>query len=116
LCDPPQQFAGRSTLTTWLYGATTHLCLNRLRNGRTRRRLLEGAAPSAPPAAGADVSAELRRLLARLPDAEAQVAVYHYCDGLTYDEMARLLDCSRRHVGNLLFRLRARVERIAGVG
>src|SRR6185295_11319815 len=37
----PDAFAGRSAVTTWLYGATTNLCLNRLRNARTQQRLLE---------------------------------------------------------------------------
>jgi RNA polymerase sigma factor (sigma-70 family) len=41
LLERPEQFAGRSKVLTWLYSATTHACLNRLRNDATRRSLLE---------------------------------------------------------------------------
>ena len=37
----PDGFAGRSAVTTWLYGATTNLCLNRLRNANSRALLME---------------------------------------------------------------------------
>src|SRR4051812_31435375 len=40
LAARPEQFAGRSAMTTFLYSATTHLCLNRLRDQRRRRALL----------------------------------------------------------------------------
>jgi len=109
LLDKPAQFEGRSALTTWLYSATTHLCLNRLRNQRTRRAILERAAPplASHPAPGAETMVALRLLLAQLPDAVARVAVYYYCDEMTQDEIARVMGCSRRHVGNLLERLSA---------
>src|SRR5262245_9365437 len=41
----PEQFAGKSSVTTFLYSATTHLCLNRLRDGATRARLLAAQGP-----------------------------------------------------------------------
>src|SRR4051812_135657 len=39
LFEKPEQFAGGSSLTTFLYSATTHACLTRLRNQRGRSRL-----------------------------------------------------------------------------
>jgi RNA polymerase sigma-70 factor (ECF subfamily) len=45
-----------------------------------------------------------------LPDDEARAAVYHYVDGMSHREVAEMLGCSRRHVGDLLERLRARME------
>jgi RNA polymerase sigma-70 factor (ECF subfamily) len=116
LCKDPQQFGRKSTLLTWLYSVTTHLCLNRLRNCKTRRRLLEQAGAVAQSAAAPHFSVELRELLARLPEAEARAAVYYYCDEMTYDEIARVLGCSRRHVGNLLSRLHAGVAQIEKCG
>ncbi len=108
LLDRPEQFAGESSLATWLYSATTHLCLNRIRDGRTRSRLVAERAgslpcPSLPPPA--DDVAELRDLLVRLPADLAQVAVYYFGDEMTRDEIAQVLGCSRRHVGHLLERL-----------
>ena len=57
----------------------------------------------------------LRSLLLRMPEPLAQVAVYYYMDELTHDDISRLLDCSRRHVGDLLERLAAwaRAEELA---
>jgi RNA polymerase sigma factor (sigma-70 family) len=103
----PEQFDRRSSFTTWLYSATTHLCLNRIRDRKNRARLLSARAP----AQGEDApdSAEDRTLvtdlLAKLPDEIAKAAVYYHLDEMTQDETAAIMGCSRRHVGDLLERL-----------
>lgn len=107
--------AVRGSVVGWLYQATTHLCLNQLRNRRTGARLLEDrVAPAAGEAARpeAEALAEVRRLLARLPAEVAAAAVYHHLDGMTHDEVAALLGCSRRQVGYLLERARESLERV----
>jgi RNA polymerase sigma factor (sigma-70 family) len=106
LMDDPAQFDGRSRITTWLYSATTHSCLNRIRNRRTRARILASAEASRHGVAGprAEQIAAVRQLLTRMPDELARVAVYYYIDEMTHDEIARLIGCSRRQVGNLLER------------
>jgi len=112
----PDAFEARSSLATYLYAATTHACLNRLRNGKTRARLvaIEGAARSATQPARAEAAAIASDLLAGLTDEEATLAMYLFCDELTHDEIAELMGSSRRHVGNLAVRLRRRVmERVA---
>ncbi len=58
----------------------------------------------------------MRDLLARMPPELARVAVYHYADEMTHDEIALLLECSRRHVGNLIERLHERVRAVVGGG
>ncbi|HEX6241228.1 MAG TPA: sigma-70 family RNA polymerase sigma factor, partial [Polyangiales bacterium] len=104
----PDELAGRSAWSSYLYTATTHACLNRLRNQRRRERLLEREA-----AVGQEHASEpeqlvlLRAALARLPEELATVAVYYALDGLTQQEIAQILGCSRRHVGHLLERLEA---------
>lgn len=116
LFERPDQYAGTSSMTTFLYSAVTHACLNRIRNGKTRLRLVEHHASALAPSAGPGLNAEqlsiLHTELARLPEPLAQVAVYRFIDELTHDEIARILGCSRRHVGDLLERLEAhgRVE------
>lgn len=106
LLDDRASFDGRSTVTTWLYRVTTNTCLNRLRDGQTRARLIQQVlAPEAPPRqpdAGAWVMA--RQLLDRMPDELAEVTIYHAIDGMTQVEIAAVLGCSRRHVGHLLER------------
>lgn len=113
LLERPEQYAGRSAFTTFLYSATTHACLNRLRNQRTRARLLE--VQGGPLGEGASTSpeqrAELLGLLRRMPEELARAAVYHHFDDLTQDEIARILTCSRRHVGNLLARVAEWIQR-----
>jgi RNA polymerase sigma-70 factor (ECF subfamily) len=113
LIRDPGQFRGASALATWLYSATTHLCLNKIRDRDNRARLLDErfapAQPAATPARVEDLAAA-RELLARLPEKLARVAVYHHFDGLTHDEIAAILGCSRRYVGKLL----ERVAELAG--
>jgi RNA polymerase sigma-70 factor, ECF subfamily len=115
LVDRPAQFEGRSSVATWLYSVTTHGCLNRLRNERTRRGILEahGAALEDKTSEDPERHAMLRQLLASLPAPLADVAAYRYLDGMTHDEIAALLDCSRRHVGDLLERMHAWVQKEA---
>jgi RNA polymerase sigma-70 factor (ECF subfamily) len=108
LIDHPEQFGAKSTLSTWLYSATVHRCLNRLRDERTRARLREQSAsalprPQHPPSA--EHVAELRVLLLRLPRELAQVAVYQLADEMNQDEIAEVMGCSRRQVRNLSARL-----------
>jgi len=100
-------FAGRSSITTWLYGATTNLCLNRLRDTKSRTQLLGAryadATEAQDPRAEALAAAQL--LLARMPEALAGVAVHYYIEEMTHEEIAEVLGCSRRHVGDLLVRV-----------
>jgi RNA polymerase sigma-70 factor (ECF subfamily) len=108
-----QPAAVRGSVTGWLYQATTHFCLNQLRNRRTGARLLEQRAPPPDAAPGnAEALAEVRRLLAQMPEDVAAAVVYHHLDGMTHDEVAALLGCSRRQVGYLLERAEASAARM----
>jgi RNA polymerase sigma factor (sigma-70 family) len=89
--------------STLLYTATTNACLRRLRD-RTRDHAAPPAGVAAP-----DTLAILRSELARLPEEEARAAVYYHGDGMTHAEIAEVLGCSRRHVGNLLARVAYRI-------
>ena len=116
LCDQHEHFAGRSSVATYLYAAATHACLTRIRNGKTRARLV--AIETAARTQSMDMRGDARTLaceiLAGLTEDEAELAIYLYCDELTHDEIAAVLGCSRRHVGDLAIRLRGRVmERVA---
>ena len=115
LLDRPEQISDPSSLTGFLYKATTNLCLNRIRDRATRARLLDQhVAPKEDELRVEGPRAErlviLRELLARLPDDLACAAVYFYGDEMTHDEIAKQLGCSRRHVGNLLERLHETVR------
>jgi RNA polymerase sigma-70 factor (ECF subfamily) len=104
------EYQGQSKLTTWLYGITTNLCLNHIRDKKRRSALLqqnmvptEGAFTAQTPV---DILT-LRWLLAHADERQAQAAVYVYLDGLSYDEVARLLGASKSTIGNLIERFQA---------
>ena len=108
LYERPEQFAARSQLSTFLYSAITHACLNRIRNHSNRERLLREhwSVPDLPELFGASAerSAELQRVLERMPERLAQVSIYYYLDELPHRDIARIMGCSSRHVGDLLQR------------
>jgi RNA polymerase sigma-70 factor (ECF subfamily) len=115
LLDRPDQFEGRSAVTTFLYSMTTNACLNRLRNRRRRARLLADSAAPAEPRSGSEAEATLDAslLLARLPERLARIAIYYYLDEMTHEEIAELIGVSRRQVGNLLGRVQDEARRVA---
>jgi RNA polymerase sigma-70 factor (ECF subfamily) len=106
LMSRPEQFSGSSSITTFLYSMTTHLCLNRLRDFRNRSRLveqhLEPLSKEGQPRSE-ELSA-VRQILARLPDREAQLLIHYYVDEMTQDEIAEAMGIPRRQVGRLLER------------
>ena len=115
LLEKPAQFAGRSALLTWLYSATTHACLNRLRNARSRSELAARHGEALlPPSSwcAPEQAVAVRRLLAGLREELAAVAVYHHLDQMTLEESAEALGCSRRKVAYLLAELREHLSRV----
>jgi RNA polymerase sigma-70 factor (ECF subfamily) len=104
-----EKFRADSSVSTWLYRITTNYCLNQVRNRTTRQRLLERQVRDRAeevPFEPANMIA-IRRLLARADERQAKAAVYVYVDGLRREEVAELLGCSVRTVGNLLDRFNA---------
>jgi RNA polymerase sigma-70 factor (ECF subfamily) len=105
LAARPEQFAGRSSLATFLYSATTHACLTRIRNRKNRGRLLDlFVKPRAArtPAPRVEGFAMMQQVLDRIPEELAVPAVHYYLDGMTHAEIAEVVGVSRRQVGNLL--------------
>ena len=113
LVSRPEQFGGKSAPSTFLYSATTNACLARLRDHKNRVRLLNEHVkpwttevdPRSP-----DTRLMLRSVLAELPEDEARAAVYYHFDGMSHAEVAELLGCSARHVGDLLARTTERLR------
>jgi RNA polymerase sigma-70 factor (ECF subfamily) len=116
LLRDPGQFAGLSSPMTFLYRMTTNAALGLLRRRRTRERLLAAhhAGSEEPTYPSPEALVELRALLLSLPDELARVAVYYHMDGMTQDELASVLGCSRQWVGKLLQQLEARQRRRFG--
>ncbi len=109
LVDEPTAFEGRSTLLTFLYRMTTTRCLDRIRSRSNRSRLLSIHVDRDATSPPSDAAMWARLTLATVPEDEAAAAIYAYADGMTHEEIARVMGCSRRHVGDLLEKLAARL-------
>jgi RNA polymerase sigma-70 factor (ECF subfamily) len=108
LFERPSKQLEASRISAYLYGAVTHACLNRIRNRRTRARLVQQhqyLLPRSDPGMQPDAAIAARELIEQLPVPLATVAVYYYLDELSQREIAGILGCSHRHVGQLLMRL-----------
>ncbi len=109
LLERPEQYSGDSRMSTFIYSAITHACLNCIRNRRTRLRLLRdrwlGRDSEARRQKTPEALSILRSALQRMPVPLGEVAVYYYMDGLSHQEIARILGCSRRQVGNHVSRI-----------
>ena len=113
LVSRPGQFAGKSAPSTFLYAATTNACLARLRDHKNRVRLLaEHVQPWATEVDPRTLETRVlvRAVLAELPEDEARAAVYYHLDGMSHVEVAEVLGCSPRHVGDLLSRTSDRLR------
>jgi RNA polymerase sigma-70 factor (ECF subfamily) len=104
------EFAGRSKVTTWLYGVCFRVASERRRaGGRTPLDVQEAAAfvSRAPdPAASAERNqglAVLERILDRLPDEQRAVFCLFELEGMTGDDIAESLEIP---LGTVYSRLR----------
>lgn len=109
-------FRGDAKLSTWLYAITSRLCLNRLASGERRltRRgedallRLSDAAPR-PDAAleRRELETALARAIAELPEDRRIVVVLRDIEGLSYEEIAQVLELELGTVRSRLHRARA---------
>lgn len=113
LVETPQALDEVREPVAWLYRATTHMCLNRIRNRKNRERILreQGEAPEAREG-DAEAATVVKQALQGLPENLAVAFVYYYLDQMTHAEIATMLGCSRRQVGYLLEQAHAHLERL----
>lgn len=92
--------AARSPLS-WLYRITTNLCLNRLRDTRRRRSILEQVTSFEEASTGpaGELALTLEMLLVKVPHELQEIAVYYYVDQMSQEEIASKLSVPRRTVG-----------------
>jgi len=110
------EFRGEARLWTWLYAIASRLCLNRLASGE-RRLTRQGedallrvsdAAPR-PDAAleRRELESALGRAIAELPEDRRIVVVLRDIEGLSYEEIAQVLELELGTVRSRLHRARA---------
>jgi RNA polymerase sigma factor (sigma-70 family) len=113
LLAQPALLDGVARQVAWLYQVTTRHCLNHIRDDQSHKRILESLARHDGVSPRAELLVTVRQLLERLPSPLAEVAIYYYVDEMTHEEIARLLGCSRRHVGDLLVRVKKKIGEAA---
>jgi RNA polymerase sigma-70 factor, ECF subfamily len=109
-------FRGDAKLSTWLYAITSRLCLNRLASGERRLTRqgedallrLSDAGPR-PDAAleRRELETALGRAIAELPEDRRIVVVLRDLEGLSYEEIAQVLELELGTVRSRLHRARA---------
>ena len=100
-----------------LYRIATNLCLNRLRDRRRRPatsedEVLQRIASSEDTGARAQARSMLDRLFGRHPESSRTLAVLHYLDGMTLEQVAAEVGLS---VSCVRKRLRGLRETLAGL-
>ncbi len=118
-----RKFKGNSSFSTWLYRITTNHCLDILRK-RTRRktvsldalveaegdhieRLFAVESTAASPLENRDL---IQKILATLPEDYRTILTLREADGLEYQEIADVMDCSLDAVKGRLSRARKQLQ------
>lgn len=103
-------FRRDSRLSTWLYRIVANACLDELRR---RRRLVlfgdlpRGIHPTVAPVEARPLEVEVAAAVSRLSPKLRLAVLLRYFDDLSYDEIARALDCSPGTVASRLARAHA---------
>ena len=106
-------FGGESSFATWLHRIAANQCLDALRvRARRRSEPLEAAPePASPSGAAALEAADLAaRLLAALPEDQRLALTLRELQGLSYEEIAAVMECSLDSVKARLRRARRTLE------
>lgn len=103
-------FAGASTFTTWLYRIVINRCLNHRRRKHRTRPITDADHPVVAGPEDAVLSQERAQAalaaMAKLPDELRTVLVLHQLEGLSYREVAAILNVTEPTVRGRLYRAR----------
>lgn len=106
----------------YLYRAATNRCLNRIRDSRRQRELIERHGEGLLWQESVRVDEQvlsqelLHQLAASLDERAAEILVLHFVDGLDQGEVAELIGTSRRTVVKHVGRIRQAASSLAGGG
>lgn len=113
------KFRGEAGFDSWLHRVVVNTCLDYQRRNRKLLpflgELLEAASAPAESALHKlmrrEVEQDVQRIVGRLPAEQRMVVVLRYTEGLSYDEIGRILGCSAGTVASRLSRAHKVLER-----
>jgi RNA polymerase sigma-70 factor (ECF subfamily) len=114
--ESPPVLRGRTRPMTYLYQVTTNVALNWLRAQRVRSGSpeLDEVEHVTEPESAAEARNLITALMRRLDDVALQIAVLHFMDGLSQEEIAEVVGLSRKTVGLRLAMVRRVASELAG--
>ena len=106
------QFRGESSFSTWLYRMVVNTCTDGARKGKAQALMLEGARlgavvhgrPQEERLARAQTARSVQTAVSSLPPKFRIAILLRYFEGLSYEEMAKVLNCSMGTVASRLSR------------
>jgi RNA polymerase sigma-70 factor (ECF subfamily) len=102
------QFRGEAGFSTWLYRMVVNTCLDGARRVKSRADLdlerVPGSGSQEDDAVRAQVASSVQSAVSALPPKFRVAVLLRYFDDLSYDEMARALNCSMGTVASRLSR------------
>ena len=109
-------FRGDCSFSTWMYRVTCSVCLTEL-NRRKRRgevALTPGHVSSVAehPSYNFDMPEHVRRCVAKLSDRYATIITLYYLKGVSYDEIAQVMDIPMGTLKTWMFRARKQLRKI----
>jgi RNA polymerase sigma-70 factor (ECF subfamily) len=110
-----QDFRGDSSFESWLYRIVVNRCLDHQRRGRKLMPFLDDLLDAAENALSkllrAEVENDVQAIVGKLPPEQRIVVVLRYTEGLSYEEIAAILNCSKGTVASRLNRAHSVLER-----
>src|SRR5260370_5293846 len=110
-----QEFRGDSSFESWLYRIVVNRCLDHQRRGRKLMPvigdLLDAAEHALSQLLRAEVENDVQAIVGKLPPEQRIVVVLRYTEGLSYEEIAAILNCSKGAVASRLNGVQSGLER-----
>jgi RNA polymerase sigma-70 factor (ECF subfamily) len=125
-------FKGDSSFYTWLYRITSNLAIDHLRSHKARGEVFdeasrEGESDSLPEmgvlgtrlgtspqksALRRELAEKMEEALAKLPEKHREILVLRELDGMSYEDLARVLKIPKGTVMSRLFHARAKMQKL----
>lgn len=109
-------FRGDCSFSTWMYRVTCSVCLTEL-NRRKRRGEVELAPQhlnqlAEEPSYTGDMPEIIRRCVGKLPDRYSTIITLYYLKGISYDEIAEVMDIPMGTLKTWMFRARKQLRTV----